>query len=91
MSIQAVNDFMQKVRRDGSFHGKFLSYLLDRKNESFNPQWVADFAAQEGFSFTLEDCDKAIQDKMQSGEMTREELARFQSGNMLAPGFLKIF
>ena len=88
MSIQAVNQFLEKVAQDNKIQEE-LAQAMQAENDR---QAVVELGAKNGFEFTGEELMTEIEKRQQaaadSGELSEEELEAV-AGGACSPMFVK--
>ena len=86
MSIEAVNQFLQKVSEDNSLQEEFKA--LDLENDC---QAATDLGAKHGYMFTPDELRTEIKNRLQqkqsSGEISEEELEAVAGGGLFGTAF----
>ena len=78
MSIEAVNQFMQKVSEDVSLESE-LTQALNSEN---NLQSATDLGAKHGYMFNSDELSTEIQKYLSDGELLEEELEAIAGGGL---------
>ncbi|MGL5804335.1 MAG: Nif11-like leader peptide family natural product precursor [Xenococcaceae cyanobacterium] len=78
MSIEAVNQFLQKVSEDTSLQSK-LAQILNSENAC---QEATNLGSKHGYMFTPDEIETEIQNYQNSEELNEEELEAVAGGGL---------